>query len=148
MAPVTAVAFMAPYVVSADASGQLRVSVPTDSMGKERRPAASSGGFTVAFVYCSEAYPTRVRNVAVAFCNSFARLAAIVAPLVGQLLLDDVSSLGTFGTFGFFGLVATLAALRLPFETLGRDADLCARAAGGGGDLEDHESTKLINPLW
>ena len=110
--------------------------------------AASSGGFTVAFVYCSEAYPTRVRNVAVAFCNSFARLAAIVAPLVGQLLLDDVSSLGTFGTFGFFGLVATLAALRLPFETLGRDADLCARAAGGGGDLEDHESTKLINPLW
>jgi hypothetical protein len=51
-------------------------------------------------------------------------------------------------TFGFFGLVATLAALRLPFETLGRDADLCARAAGGGGDLEDHESTKLINPLW
>ena len=51
--------------------------------------AASSGGFTVAFVYCSEAYPTRVRNVAVAFCNSFARLAAIMAPLAGQLLLDE-----------------------------------------------------------
>ena len=44
-------------------------------------------------------------------------------------------------------VVATLAALRLPFETLGRDADLCARA-GGGGDLEEHEGTKLINPLW
>lgn len=77
-------------------------------------------GFLVVYQYAAEVYPTPVRNTGMAICLAGGRVAAIIAPLLFELML------ASFHTFVvFFYLIAVCAGLNwilvwfLPFETAG-----------------------------
>ena len=89
-----------------------------------------AASFTCIFVYTPEAFPTRIRNLAVSSFVIVARVSGIITPSIAWILLDECSSAATFLAYAAAGAIGTASALALPFDTLGRDADVAER----GGD--------------
>lgn len=75
--------------------------------------------FAMNYIYVAEAYPTKVRAIALAFCNSFTRLAGVVSPLILQVLFNNLHWL-PYLAFFIASLWATLSSFQLPFETKGK----------------------------
>lgn len=73
----------------------------------------------VLYIYAGELFPSTLRTTAVAFCNSFGRVAAMVAPVVTQAAFGLSVGL-LYAVFGAFALAATLAGLLFDRETLGK----------------------------
>jgi len=72
--------------------------------------------FDTGYVWTSELFPTAVRNSALSTCSSFARLGAIVAPLLANL--GDSPSL-PMAVYGLVSGLACLASIGLGPETMG-----------------------------
>ncbi|EKX52288.1 hypothetical protein GUITHDRAFT_102191 [Guillardia theta CCMP2712] len=77
------------------------------------------GPFTLIYVFAGELFPTTHRGVAVAICNSFGRIAAMIAPVVLTACFH-VSLLSVYIGLGLFALGGLLAAVYFNRETLGR----------------------------
>lgn len=75
-----------------------------------------AGVFQAAYVYTPEVYPTTLRAVGVGTCSSFARLGAMLTPLVAQVLVYQSAYTAVFVYACMSGLAA-FAALLLPIET-------------------------------
>mmetsp|Transcript_7181 Transcript_7181/g.14427 ORF Transcript_7181/g.14427 Transcript_7181/m.14427 type:complete len:481 (+) Transcript_7181:20-1462(+) len=77
------------------------------------------GPFTVIYIYAGELFPTTHRGTAVAFCNSFGRVAAMMAPVVvmASFHADPLQVFSIFTVLSVLGLVTTLIFQR---ETLGQ----------------------------
>jgi len=86
------------------------------------------GPFTLIYIYAGELYPSTHRGTAVAFCNSFGRIAAMFAPVLLMRVFKagggDEHPAGsmmwvylTLGAFAFVGLIASALFTR---ETLGK----------------------------
>ena len=81
--------------------------------------ASVAGPFTVIYIYAGELLPSTLRSSTISFCNSFGRLAAMIAPVLETAAL----SLNVAVVYYIFSLVATAAtaATILHYrETLGR----------------------------
>jgi len=72
--------------------------------------------FDTGYVWTSELFPTAVRNSALSTCSSFARLGAIVAPLLANL--GDSARL-PMAVYGLVSGIAALLSLGLGPETMG-----------------------------
>jgi len=75
--------------------------------------------FDIIYVYVCEAFPTKIRSIAIGVTNSFTRIGGIFTPIITQLLFqaDKMYPIITFGVMSFIGIIV---ALFLPIETLGR----------------------------
>ena len=60
-----------------------------------------------------------MRAVGVGTCSGFARVGAMLTPLVAQVLTRKSLHLATI-TYGLVAVMATVASLMLPIETIGR----------------------------
>ncbi|XP_065831327.1 putative transporter svop-1 [Oscarella lobularis] len=81
--------------------------------------ALITGAFQAAYVYTPEVYPTAVRAVGLGMCSTIARLGAMITPFIAQVLLRT-SIRGGEGTYAGACLMATVCALLLPIETMGK----------------------------
>ena len=75
---------------------------------------AAAGVFNGVYVYAAELFPTSVRAAGLGFCNIFARVGGILAPISLRLGADTMAT-----GLGCLSLAAGLGTLLLP-ETLGR----------------------------
>ena len=75
-----------------------------------------AGAFCTIIIYSSEAYPTDVRSLGLGFANVFTRVAGVITPLFGQLLLEYTSGLATFGAYAVASFIAAIAATLLPVQ--------------------------------
>ncbi len=75
--------------------------------------------FSIIYVYACEAFPTKIRSIAIGVTNSFTRLGGILTPIITQLIFS-VNIYGPFITFAVTASAGLVCALLLPFETLGR----------------------------
>jgi MFS transporter, putative metabolite:H+ symporter len=95
------------------------------------------GPFTVIYIYAGELFPSTHRGIAVSFCNSFGRIAAMIAPIT-LMSCYHVSPFTVFlalSSMAFVGLAATFFFYR---ETLGRDLIMFA------SDIKSEEELPLI----
>jgi len=94
--------------------------------------------FDTGYVWTSEMFPTVIRNSALATCSSFARLGAIIAPLV--VFMDTYRQGVSIIVYGVVAMIGGLLSLLLQPET-----KRCSRlpdtmeegelAAGGNAEL-------------
>lgn len=75
--------------------------------------------FSMNYIYVAEAFPTKLRAIALAFCNSFTRLAGVFSPLILQALFNHLYWL-PYLAFFITSLWAALSSHQLPFETKGK----------------------------
>ena len=75
-----------------------------------------AGAFCTIIIYSSEAYPAEVRSLGLGFANVFTRVAGVITPLFGQLLLEYTSGLATFGAYAVASFIAAIAATLLPVQ--------------------------------
>ena len=81
--------------------------------------AMVGGPFTVVYVYAGELLPSTLRSSTISFCNSFGRLAAMLAPVVETAAVHvDVNLI--YYSFSLVALAATVASILHFRETLGR----------------------------
>lgn len=60
--------------------------------------------FNTSFIYAADIYPTRVRNVGLGVCSSWARIGGTLAPFIA--MLDVVGFAVPYIAFGVTALVA------------------------------------------
>lgn len=68
--------------------------------------------FIIVYLYCSELFPTVVRNAAIGFCSGSARFGSMIAPLVIQL--GDISHILPPIGFAIPPTIGFLVAFLLP----------------------------------
>lgn len=104
------------------------------------------GPFTLIYIYAGELYPTTHRGTAVAFCNSFGRIAAILAPptLTAAKLESTFFVFAALAAMAFLGLIATASFDR---ETLGKPLlAYISELDEKGADPRDEDTKKLLHP--
>lgn len=75
--------------------------------------------FSIGYLYVSEAFPTKIRSIAIGFTNSFTRIGGIVTPLISEWLFNMFFTMPYLAYAALAG-VASIAAFFLPIETYGR----------------------------
>ena len=86
------------------------------------------GPFTLIYIYAGELYPSTHRGSAVAFCNSFGRIAAMAAPVVlmhafkfgGGAQQPERGVLCVYSLLAGFAFMGLLSAALFTRETLGK----------------------------
>jgi MFS family permease len=76
--------------------------------------------FGIIYIYVSEAFPTKIRSIAIGVTNSFNRLGGISTPIFSQLAFSVSNGMPYF-LFSFAAIIGALTTFILPFETLGRE---------------------------
>jgi putative MFS transporter len=77
------------------------------------------GTWGALYAYTPELYPTEVRGSGMGWASAMARVAGIVAPILGAALLD-VSLLTALSVYAGFFVLGACATLFLNYETRGR----------------------------
>jgi putative MFS transporter len=78
--------------------------------------------FNTLYPYTGELYPTQVRSLALGICNTWARLAGVLAPVV-LLQCNSLSQTAPYIALGCMATVGFCVSLMLPAETRGKDLD-------------------------
>lgn len=78
--------------------------------------------FAISYLYVSEAFPTKIRSIAIGFTNSFTRLGGIITPIASQFMYEINRSYPYIAYF-LNAILATIIAFFLPIETYGRALD-------------------------
>lgn len=79
--------------------------------------ATTLGVFLVTYTYTPEVYPTHLRTTGFGLANGFGRIGGMIAPFIGQGLVQQGKLGEASGIFGAMCIVAALAASSLQVET-------------------------------
>ncbi|XP_032804853.2 putative transporter SVOPL isoform X2 [Petromyzon marinus] len=82
--------------------------------------AVASTNFNIIYIYTVEVYPTNIRSLGLGSCSSTARIGAMIAPFVAQVILD-ISIPLALCLFGTVCVICSVLAFTLPIETMGRE---------------------------
>ena len=83
---------------------------------------AISISFGVIYIYTCEAYPTKIRSIAIGVSNSATRLAGVLTPLISQMLFSMSDTL-PYTAFGITSIIGIIFTFWLPFETYGKEIE-------------------------
>lgn len=75
--------------------------------------------FSIAYLYISEVFPTKIRSIAIGFTNSFTRIGGIITPVVSQWLFE-FKPFAPYLLFSVVSGLASLCAFTLQIETYGK----------------------------
>lgn len=75
--------------------------------------------FSVGYLYVTEAFPTKIRSIAIGFTNSFTRIGGIITPIISQSLFEAGYTL-PYVLYCILAFAAAVVAFFLPVETYGR----------------------------
>lgn len=75
--------------------------------------------FSIGYLYVTEAFPTKIRSIAIGFTNSFTRIGGIITPLISQLLFEVKVAL-PYLFYLIFSVGSVFISVFLPVETYGR----------------------------
>lgn len=78
--------------------------------------------FNTLYPFTGELYPTKVRSLALGFCNTWARIAGVLAPMV-MLNFDSYSKTSPYIVLCCLAVLGFFVSLLLPTETRGKDLD-------------------------
>ncbi|GBG25757.1 Solute carrier family 22 member 22 [Hondaea fermentalgiana] len=97
----------------------LPISSTTDTICLFFGRALIEAAFVLTYVYTPEVYPTTIRTTAFGLANAFSRVGGMVAPFIGQDLVERGDREMAIMIFAVFTGFAVLAAILLPVETKG-----------------------------
>ena len=75
--------------------------------------------FSIGYLYVSEAFPTKIRSIAIGFTNSFTRIGGILTPIISQWMFDLFYTL-PYMLFIILAFMSSLVSFSLKIETYGR----------------------------
>ncbi|XP_051886481.1 putative transporter SVOPL isoform X2 [Pristis pectinata] len=81
--------------------------------------ALVSANFSIIYIYTAEVYPTIMRSLGLGSCSSMARIGAMVAPFIAQVLLTT-RPIAALCSFSAMCIICSILAFTLPIETKGR----------------------------
>lgn len=81
--------------------------------------ALVSANFIIIYIYTAEVYPTNIRSFGLGSCSSMARIGAMIAPFIAQVLLATWPIIALC-LFSGVCLICSVLAFTLPIETKGR----------------------------
>ncbi|XP_007908562.2 putative transporter SVOPL [Callorhinchus milii] len=79
-----------------------------------------SANFTIIYIYTAEVYPTTIRSLGLGSSSSMARIGAMTAPFIAQVLLP-LSPVTSLCLFSAVCIVCSVLAFTLPIETKDRE---------------------------
>ncbi len=85
--------------------------------------ATTLGVFLVTYTYTPEVYPTHLRTTGFGLANGFGRVGGMIAPFIGQGLVQSGKLGHASGIFGAVCIVAVLAASSLQVETANKSLE-------------------------
>ncbi|XP_072124110.1 putative transporter SVOPL isoform X3 [Mobula birostris] len=81
--------------------------------------ALVSANFSIIYIYTAEVYPTVMRSLGLGSCSSMARIGAMIAPFIAQVLLASWPT-AALCLFSAVCIICSILAFTLPIETQGR----------------------------
>ncbi|XP_062914333.1 putative transporter SVOPL isoform X3 [Mobula hypostoma] len=81
--------------------------------------ALVSANFSIIYIYTAEVYPTVMRSLGLGSCSSMARVGAMIAPFIAQVLLASWPT-AALCLFSAVCIICSILAFTLPIETQGR----------------------------
>lgn len=96
---------------------------------------SASGVSAIMKVYCTEAYPTKIRGLGYGTGYSISRLGGVTAPFISELFIYYFGLISPFYCVLVFPIIGIINTFLLPYETLGRDLDR----------FENEDREELIN---
>jgi len=97
--------------------------------------------FESSYIWTSELFPTVIRNSAISVCSSFARLGAIIAPLMVEI--DKDNPMAPILVYGFVAMAAGFNTYLLHPET--KNCDNLPNSLEEGEAFADSSKQALIN---
>ncbi|XP_069758707.1 putative transporter SVOPL [Narcine bancroftii] len=82
--------------------------------------ALVSANFIIIYIYTAEVYPTIMRSLGLGSCSSMARIGAMIAPFIAQVLLTSWPIVALC-LFSAVCITCSILAFTLPIETKGRE---------------------------
>ncbi len=103
--------------------------------------ATTLGVFLVTYTYTPEVYPTHLRTTGFGLANGFGRVGGMIAPFIGQGLVQSGKLGEASGIFGAVCIVAVLAASSLQVETANKSLEDVGSPGSAKASAQGYEKT-------
>ncbi|CAB3402713.1 unnamed protein product [Caenorhabditis bovis] len=106
---------------------------------------AITGVYAALYTYSPELFPTVIRNTAMGYCSTIARIGAITASYVSMWIAEQFGKVFMIIPFGTLAVVAALCTIILLPETMGKPLPETIREIEEIGTLQDEREMQPLS---